>query len=61
MNNNKRFFLGLLSSLLLACGFVRAAERMDPMTSSQGSIHSTLRTGGGPECIALCAIDDNGK
>ena len=36
MNTTKRLFLGVLSSLLLAIGFARAADRLDPMSSSLG-------------------------
>ena len=32
MNNIKRLLFGALSTLLLAAGFVRAADRFDPVT-----------------------------
>ena len=38
MNKTKRFSLGFISSLLLAVGFVRAAECLDPI--SNGISHS---------------------
>ena len=38
MNTIKRLVLGVLSCLLLAAGFVRAADRLDPLTQ-------TLRVG----------------
>jgi len=34
MNTTKRYLLGLVSSLLLAVGLVRAADRLDPMVGN---------------------------
>lgn len=36
MKNTKRLLLGFLSSVLLAIGFARAAETIDPITLSCG-------------------------
>lgn len=33
MKNTKRFILGVLSSVLLAVGFVQAAEKLDPVSN----------------------------
>ncbi len=38
--NSKRFFVGLLSSLLLSVGLARAACSLDPL--AEGSHHSSL-------------------
>jgi hypothetical protein len=43
MNSTKRFFLGLVSSLLLAVGFVRAADRFDPVSRALPSINENLQ------------------
>jgi hypothetical protein len=63
MNSKKRFVLGLVSSLFLACGFVRAAERLDPMTqSSHGkpiTMVSAVSCGG--DCNPPCWVDDSGN
>ena len=44
MNNAKRLVFGLLSSLLLAVGFVRAADRLDPVSADHaGTTKHQLR------------------
>jgi hypothetical protein len=48
MNSTKRLFLGGLSSLLLAAGFARAADRLDPMNQSLHSSTMGLVVCGGP-------------
>jgi len=35
MNTRKRYLYGLISTLLFAAGFARAAERFDPVTHSR--------------------------
>jgi hypothetical protein len=53
MNNKKRYLFGLISTLLLAIGFARAAERFDPMNPALGS--SQVQTSGvAPDCNAVC-------
>jgi hypothetical protein len=37
MKTTKRYFFGLVSSLLLAAGLARAADRFDPMSNSLAS------------------------
>jgi hypothetical protein len=54
---NKRLFFGLISSLLLAAGFARAADRFDPMTRSLGSPiagYGAVDDSPGPSCAAPC-------
>lgn len=38
MNTTKRLVFGALASLLLAVGFANAADRLDPMSRSAGTI-----------------------
>jgi len=58
MKNLKRILFGVLSSLLFATGFARAAEQLDPVSRavtllpSDSVITSTLDTS------TECAIDD---
>lgn len=49
MNKPKRLILGVLSCLLLAVGFARAADRFDPMSKiAQPSVRDfTVRDDGG--------------
>jgi hypothetical protein len=56
MNSITRLVYGLISSLLLAAGFVRAADRFDPMTNSLrvSTGHDSL--GAAPPCIMPCDI-----
>ena len=58
MKTTKRLALGFLSSLLLAAGFVRAADSLDPvLTGSKTSSDTTMSVADG--CTAQCwAIDD---
>lgn len=55
-----RLVLGLLASLLLAAGFARAADRLDPMSVSlRGSVIQSDDTDGGTgSCSMPC--DDGG-
>lgn len=60
MNTNKRVFVGLVSSLLLAAGLSRAAERLDPLshqltiTSESLELH---RSGPGLPCATPCVLN----
>jgi hypothetical protein len=58
MKTTKRLVLGFLSSLLLAAGFVRAADSLDPvLKGSKTSNDTTMSVADG--CTAQCwAIDD---
>jgi hypothetical protein len=57
MKNTKRFVLGLVSSLLLAVGFVRAADSLDPVLNDASTASNQL--GVADSCTAQCwAIDD---
>ncbi len=50
MNTSKRLIFGILSSILLAVGFAKAADRLDPMTGSiQHSVGIPLQEGGDPD------------
>jgi hypothetical protein len=58
MKNLKRLVFGVLSSLLLAVGFVQAADHLDPMSRSlsvnqENSVSSTA-----PDCSGLCDVVD---
>lgn len=58
MKTTNRFVLALLSSLLLSAGFVRAAERLDPI--SQATSHSNAKLTPAPECgSAICNVVDD--
>jgi len=48
MNSTKRLVLGVLSSLLLAAGFARAADRLDPMNQSLSTSGSGFVVSDGP-------------
>jgi hypothetical protein len=54
----KRFLLGLVSMVLLATGFARAAELVDPV-----SVLTPVRTGlsgpAAPDCSAPCSSQCN--
>ncbi len=51
----KRLFLGIASSLLLATGFVQAAEHLDPLTSElQQNKNSAAAEIGAPDCVSIC-------
>jgi hypothetical protein len=53
MNHSKRLLFGALSSLLLAVGFVRAADRFDPVTNDLTS-KAGQQLYGSPDCTQLC-------
>ena len=55
MNSITRLIYGLVSSLLLAAGFVRAADRLDPTNHSLGLIDNKNMTAAGP-CVMPCGV-----
>jgi hypothetical protein len=59
MNSTKRFIFGLVSSLLLTAGFVRAANSLDPITVSQirGDSNGSL-TAATENCVLPCEVND---
>jgi hypothetical protein len=60
MKTTKRFVLGLISSLLLAVGFVRAADSLDPvLQNSPVSSNNTLGVADG--CSTNCWLVDDGS
>jgi hypothetical protein len=56
-----RLLFGLVSSLLLAAGFVRAAEKLDPLASNGLAVRSELRADTpAPMCEPPCiACNEN--
>jgi hypothetical protein len=56
MNSINRLVYGLLSSLLLAAGFVRAADRLDPMNNILTASNKNNTMGIAAPCIAPCDI-----
>ena len=56
MNSTKRLIFGVVSTLLLAVGFVRAADRLDPMSQGLRATASDIvvADGGTPPCAAPC-------
>lgn len=59
MKNLKRFVFGVLSSLLLAVGFVQAADHLDPMTRSLSMNQENSVTSSAPDCSGNCDFDSN--
>jgi hypothetical protein len=60
MKNFKRFLFGVLSSLLFATGFVRAASQLDPMSRSLDQTATDSVISGAPDCSSPCdVVDDN--
>lgn len=55
MKNLTRLLLGLTSSLLLAAGFLRAAERLDPMSTDAPTLPPANVVGAAPPCSLPCA------
>jgi len=56
MNSIQRLILGVTSSLLLACGFVRAADRLDPMNHSLRNSIGSGPMGSPPSCTVPCEL-----
>jgi hypothetical protein len=58
MKNNTRFFLGVLSGLLLSVGLVGAADRLDPLSRQvfDGKAHAEPTIA--PDCHNECDIHD---
>lgn len=57
MNFTKKFLVGLVSSLLLSCGFVRAAEMTSALTDGTDLGRGALHASEAPNC-ALCAFTE---
>jgi hypothetical protein len=58
MKNTKRLVFGLISSLLLAVGFVRAADSLDPVVKD-AAVSSSQTLGVADDCSTQCwAIGD---
>jgi hypothetical protein len=57
--NSKKFLLGLVSSLLLAVGFTKAAEFADPLRASQNQ-SQVLSGGQAPDCY-ICAFIESDR
>jgi hypothetical protein len=59
MPKTKRFLFGVLSSLLLAAGFVRAADNLDPMSKALGeNTNKGVATAAVEPCTTPCDVDD---
>jgi hypothetical protein len=58
MKNLKRLVFGVLSSLLLTVGFVRAADQLDPMSKSLSVNQENSVTSSAPSCGDLCDFYD---
>jgi hypothetical protein len=56
MNSIKRLVFGVISSLLLAAGFVRAADRLDPMTNSLRISNDNATVGIAMSCTVPCTV-----
>lgn len=56
MNSLKRLVFGVISSLLLAAGFVRAADRLDPMTKSLRISNGNTTVGVAAPCTVPCTV-----
>lgn len=56
MNSITRLVYGLLSSLLLAAGFVRAADRFDPTNNSSTNSFGESQLGIAAPCTEPCQI-----
>jgi len=59
MKNIHRFLLGVLSTCLLALGFSRAADRLDPMNQSLPAVDATI-SGTAPSCTSECFVAESG-
>lgn len=58
MKNLKRFLFGAFSSLLLTAGFVRAADRLDPMSRTLTSVDTGIAQLGAPDSSMECDVLD---
>lgn len=67
MKNTTRLVLGVLSSLFLAVGLARAADRLDPVRLNTPSANGvtasapdcTQACASAPDCTQACAIADD--
>lgn len=55
MNSITRLVYGLVSTILLAAGFLRAADHFDPMNNSLQLANKQNSTGVAAPCIGPCA------
>lgn len=56
----KRLLLGMISSLLLATGFVHAAERLDPLSSAVRSNETSASAQrASDDCTYTCSFADD--
>ena len=58
MNKLKRLMFGVLSSLLLAVGFVQAANHLDPMSRTLGVNSENSVAATAPDCTSYCDVHD---
>ena len=58
-NNTKNLFLGVASSLLLAAGLTRAADRLDPMSQILGHNTDAIATAAAESCSEPCTSGCN--
>jgi hypothetical protein len=55
MNSIKQITSGLASSLFLAAGLTRLAEKIDPMQKQMGNTDASMQTGtSGEDCTWQC-------
>jgi hypothetical protein len=58
MNKTKRFLFGVLSSLLLAAGFARTADGLDPITQGiDSTTDSAIASRASDACTPPCDVD----
>jgi hypothetical protein len=57
MNTTKRFVFGILSSVLLAVGLVRAADSLDPVNASLPPVDIEI-TDSTPDSSSVCDYSD---
>ncbi len=57
MKSIKRIVFGVISSLLLAAGFVHAAGGVEPISSLSNAIESESH-GSSPGCVTECDLAD---
>ncbi len=59
MKTSNRFLLGVLSSLLFAAGFLRAANHFDPMSRDLPDLKSDTNVNGAAGCVVNCDDAEN--
>lgn len=58
MKNLSRFIFGVLSSLLFAVGFARAADQLDPMSLGRATAGTETVISAAPDCVSSCNLVD---